>query len=321
MQDNQILSGIPAVVICGPTAIGKTRLALELANRIPIEVVSADSRQIYRFMDIGTGTPCPKEMSRVPHHLISILSPDESFSAADFARDALSIIRAIYGRGSIPVVVGGTFLYLKALLFGFFDAPGRSPAVRQRLSELAESRGSAALHDELTRIDPITAQSIHPNDQVRLIRALEVCETSGRTVSELKRIQQESDERPIAPVIFALSATRDKINPLIDARVELMFKNGFVDEVKHLLKAGYDPSLNSLSGLGYREVMEFLSGKMTLNDAINATKMRTRRYAKKQLQWMKQDWGFEFLDAEEFESNVNRVLSSCKSIDESRLRP
>ncbi len=305
---------IPIVVIAGPTAVGKTRLALAAATQVPVEIISADSRQIYRRMDIGTGKPTPDQQRIAPHHLIDILDPDEVFSAADFAEEAIPIIKRIHERGAAPLVVGGTFLYLKALLWGFFDAPSRSDDIRARLRDEAQRLGGGTLHKRLTELDPETASAIHPNDHVRLIRALEICETTGRTVSALRMQQPSPNEGLFSPTIFALTMERDALNAVTDARVDDMFANGFIGEVQGLLDAGYEPSLNSFSSLGYRHVADFINGMLTLDQAVRATKAQTRRYAKKQMLWLKQDWGFEFLGAQNAESNVSKVVERCKKI-------
>ncbi|MBN2208362.1 MAG: tRNA (adenosine(37)-N6)-dimethylallyltransferase MiaA [Candidatus Coatesbacteria bacterium] len=302
----------PIVVLTGPTAIGKTQLALEASKHISLEVISADSRQIYRGMDIGTGKPTKEQQRSAPHHLIDVMDPGEVFSAADFASEALRIIEEVRRRGVVPLIVGGTFLYLKALLQGFFDAPGRSEPVRARLLEMAERSGGESLHRRLLELDPEAASTIHPNDHVRLVRALEVIETTGKTVSELKLQQARLDEPPVEAALLALSADRQTINKAIDERVERMFANGFVEEVMGLLEAGYSPSLNSFSSLGYRQVADYISGSSSLDDAKEATKVQTRRFAKKQLLWMAQDWGFEFLRADETKPNLSRVIELCR---------
>ena len=304
----------PIVVITGPTAVGKTRLAVEVAKQVPVEIISADSRQIYRKMDIGTGKPTPAQRRIAPHHLIDILDPDESFSAADFAKQARHAIERIAKKGKLPIVVGGTFLYLKALLFGFFEAPGRSDEIRARLRAEAERFGGGRLHKMLSKIDPEAANTIHPNDHVRLIRALEVYETTGRTVSELKREQASRGGSIFADTIFALTMPRDALRANIEQRVDEMFAVGFVEEVRSLLDAGYDRSLSSFSSLGYQQVADLIHGKLTLSQAIERTKTQTWRYAKKQVSWLKQNWGFEFINAQNDHANITKVSDRCKKL-------
>jgi len=308
------LRRIPIVVITGQTAVGKTRLALEVAKQVPVEVISADSRQIYRKMNVATGKPTPDQQRIAPHHLIDILDPDEVFSAAEFAEEAIPIIKGIHQKGAAPLVVGGSFLYLKALLWGFFEAPPKSDDIRARLRDEAQRLGGGSLHKRLMQLDPETANRIHPNDRVRLIRALEICETTGRTVSELRMEQPSPNEGLFSATIFALTMGRAALNAVIDTRVDNMFANGFVREVQGLLDAGYAPSLNSFSSLGYRHVSDFISGLLTLDQAVQATKAQTRRYARKQTLWLKQDWGFEFMSAENAESNVSKVVERCKKV-------
>ncbi|MBN2209655.1 MAG: tRNA (adenosine(37)-N6)-dimethylallyltransferase MiaA [Candidatus Coatesbacteria bacterium] len=308
------LQRTPIVVITGPTAVGKTRLALEVARQVPVEIISADSRQIYRGMGIGTGKPTPDQQSIAPHHLIDILDPDEVFSAADFAENAILIIKGIHEKGALPLIVGGTFLYLKALLFGFFEAPPRSEEIRVRLKDEAQREGGEKLRERLMQLDPKTANAIHPNDHVRLVRALEICEMTGRTVSELKIEQPSPNKALFLPAIFALTMEADAFHKVVDARVDEMFANGFVSEVQELLDVGYGPSLNSFSSLGYRHVADFISGASSLGEAVRATKAQTCRYAKKQRLWLRQDWGFKFLSAHNAESNAREVVEQCEKL-------
>ena len=303
---------IPIIVITGPTAVGKTRLALEVAKQVPVEVISADSRQIYHKMDIGTGKPTPEQRRIARHHLIDILDPDEAYSAAKFAEDAMRIIKRVHEKGALPLVVGGAFLYLRALLWGFFETPPRSDGIRARLRDEAQRLGGASLHKRLMELDPETAGAIHLNDQVRLIRALEIIETTGRTVSELRNEQPAPNEALFSPTIFALTLERDAMNAAIGARVDEMFANGFVEEVRGLLDAGFEPSLCSFSSLGYRLVSDLIDGVLNRDQAVQATKTQTRRFAKKQMLWLRQDWGFEFLGAEDVQSNVSKVVELCK---------
>ena len=304
----------PIIVMTGPTAVGKTRLAVEAARQVPVEIISADSRQIYRKMDIGTGKPTAAQRRVAPHHLVDILDPDGSFSAADFAEQAELAIARIVNKGKLPLVVGGTFLYLKALLFGFFEAPGRSDEVRARLRAEVERFGGEKLHKMLLDIDPEAAGVIHPNDHVRLIRALEVYEETGRTVSELKREQPSLKRNLFGGAVFALTMPREALAENVERRVDEMFAAGFVEEVGSLLDLGYDRSLSSFSSLGYRHVADLIRGKLTLSQAVEATKTQTWRYAKKQMAWLKQDWGFEFLNAQDGKSNIISIARRCKKL-------
>jgi len=313
-EDRDMQRNPPTVILAGPTAVGKTQLALQVASRVPIEIISADSRQIYRYMDIGTGKPTLEQRAAVPHHLIDIVNPDEVFSAGQFAQKARELTRAIYSRGRVPLVVGGTFLYLNALLFGLFPAPPADERIRNRLLQEAMAQGSERLHRRLMTLDPQVATTIHPNDSVRLIRALEVIEATGRKVSELRRMAARYRAAGPNTRIFALTAPIETIRKRVDARVEQMFEQGFVEEVRRLLSMGYKPSLFSFSSLGYRNVASFIEGKIDLQHAIAATKAQTRRYAKKQLLWMRKDWGFVFLNAENHEANVEQLAGWCKKV-------
>ncbi|MBN1592732.1 MAG: tRNA (adenosine(37)-N6)-dimethylallyltransferase MiaA [Candidatus Coatesbacteria bacterium] len=305
---------MPLIVMAGPTAIGKTHLVVEVAKEVPIEIISADSRQIYRMMDIGTGKPTLEEQQVARHHLIDIKSPGETFSAAEFAQEAIRKINEIRNRGILPVVVGGTFLYLRALLWGFFETPPKSDEIRTRLKNEIRHLGSARLHRRLIQMDPDAAKAIHENDQVRIIRALEIIETTGKTISKLKMEQPAPNAGLFSPLIFALMAERGMLNQRIDARVDHMFSHGFVEEVRGLLDAGFSPDLNSFSSLGYRFVSEHIEGRLTVERAIDATKTQSRRYAKRQMVWLKHDWGFHFLDSVEPGANIAKLVGECKKV-------
>jgi len=277
---------IPLIIIAGPTGAGKTRVAIEVAERIGGEIIGADSRQIYRYMDIGTAKPTPEERACVSHHLIDIRNPDEDYSAAEYAKDASATIHAIHTRGKIPLLVGGTGLYIQAVLYGIFEGPGRDEAFRARMRALAKERGSACLHQELLRVDPAAAQQLHPNDLMRVIRALEVHHSTGKPISE----HQLSATEPLAryhSCFLVLTAERKALYARINARTDQMLDRGLVEEVQGLLKQGYHEDLNSMNSVGYKEIVGFLSGVHDLPSAIDRIKRNTRRYAKRQLTWFR----------------------------------
>jgi tRNA dimethylallyltransferase len=276
------------IVICGPTAAGKTAMGIALARAVAGEVISADSMQVYRGMDIGTAKPTVEERAAVRHHLIDILDPDESFDAAQFASLARQLIHELLGRHKVPVIVGGTGLYIKALLRGLFRSDPPSPEVRQRLRAEAEARGSAALHARLAVCDPETARRLHPNDAVRILRALEVFEATGRPLSQLQREHQFGDT-PFTALKIGLSIERDELYQRIDRRVAAMVTAGLEAEVRSLLAKGYGPELKPMQSIGYSHMAAFIGGSASREECLRTLRRDTRRFAKRQLTWFRAD--------------------------------
>ena len=274
------------VVLSGPTASGKTDAALALARRHPLEIVNADSMQVYRGMDIGTAKPSLAERREVPHHLVDVAAPDEDYSAGRFVAGAEEAIRGILARGRFPLVAGGTGLYIRALRSGLDPLPSDA-AVRARLSRRWEAEGGAALHAELGRIDPRAAAKIHPADKVRVIRALEIAAVAGRAPSELRVSWGGAGRYRV--LFLALDPGRDAMYGRIDRRVDAMFRAGFVEEVRDLLARGYGPELKSMGALGYRHVVAHLLRGVSLAGTIEAMKRDTRRYAKRQMTWLRRE--------------------------------
>jgi tRNA dimethylallyltransferase len=277
---------LPLLIIAGPTGVGKTRVAIELAERLNGEIVGADSRQIYRYLDIGTAKPSPEERARVPHHLIDICNPEQNYSAADYARDAAAMIEAIAARGKIPLLVGGTGLYIHSVLYGIFEGPGRDDDFRAHMQSIAETQGEDALFQELVRRDPLTAHRLHPHDRVRVIRALEVHHLTGRSISEF----QTTATAPCAHYhvcFLVLTAPRPLLYARIEARVDHMLAQGLIEEVRGLLQRGYHQGMNALNSVGYAEILDFLAGRLAHDAAISLIKRNTRRYAKRQLTWFR----------------------------------
>ena len=296
------------LVICGPTASGKSALALELARRLDGEIVSADSMQVYRGMDIGTAKPSAEERARIPHHLVDIADPDQPFSAADFAGAADAAIRDIGSRGKRAIVAGGTGLYIRALLKGLVDSPGGADEFRQALHEEAGRLGNEALLERLRQVDPELAARLHPNNLPRIIRALEVHHLTGIPLS---RYQQEHgfSGRHYRSLQIGVRAERPLLYSRIDERVDRMLEQGLVQEVQRLLNAGYGPDAKAMRSIGYKEMTAHLAGESSLEEAIRLIKRNTRHYAKRQLTWFNADKDILWLEyPAEFDTILNIAI-------------
>ena len=274
------------VIVLGPTAVGKSRAAVDLALRFGGEVISGDSIQVYRGFDIGTDKPTPASMRGIPHHLIDIVDPEVQFTAADFVREALAAASGIAGRGRLPLVAGGTGLYLKALVDGIFPGPGRDPAVRAALEAEAREKGLEVLFRRLEAVDPAYAAKVRDRDRVRIIRALEVHALTGRPLSEHFG-RTESPVRGRNVLRIGLRLERAALVRRIEDRVERMFARGLVGEVRALLEKGVPESAPPFRALGYRHVLDHLRGRMGLDEAVSLTKAETRQYAKRQMTWFR----------------------------------
>jgi tRNA dimethylallyltransferase len=276
------------LVICGPTASGKSDLALELARRLDGEIISADSMQVYRGLDIGTAKPAPEQLAEIPHHLIDVVDPDQPFSAADFAEAADAAVRDISSRSKRAIVVGGTGLYIRALLKGLVDSPGGAVEFRQGLHEEARSLGNEALLERLRQVDPQSAERIHPNNLVRVIRALEVFHLTGIPLSRYQQEHGFTKER-YPSLQIAIQVDRGDLYKRIDARVERMLAGGLLDEVRGLLFDGWSPDAKALCSIGYKEIVAHLGGAYPLDEAVRLIKRDSRHYAKRQLTWFSAD--------------------------------
>ena len=281
-------------ILVGPTGVGKSRVALELAERVPVEIVSADSRQIYRYLDIGTDKPSRSALQQVPHHFIDILDPDEEYNAGLFSRDARRVIDDIFARRGVPLVAGGSGLYVRALVDGFHDVEVREAGVKKALQERARREGTPRLHAELAAVDPEAAARLHPNDTQRVVRALEVYTLTGRPFSELNR--RTNVPASFEPVFVGLLRERGELYARIEARVDKMVERGLVAEVQRLQEMGYGPDLNALQTVGYQEVFRYLAGELIESEMGVEIKKNTRRYAKRQLTWFRRDPRIEWLD-------------------------
>lgn len=299
---------IPAIV--GPTAAGKSAVALHIAQRLGAEIISADSRQVYKFLDIGTAKPTAEERALVPHHLLDVRLPDEYYSAGEYARDATTAIEEVLARNRLPLVVGGSGFYIKALTDGLFGPRITEPALRERLRQEAKRIGSMALWERLHKVDPVAAARLHPNDAQRIIRALEVYECTGVPLSV-----HQLWHRPQCSFrwrFIGLRWPRQELYRRIEQRVDQMIADGLEQEVRQLLAMGYGGELNSLRTVGYKEMMAFVRGALSLPEAVAQIKQHTRNYAKRQLTWFGRDMRVQWvkLSGEEALASAEREIEA-----------
>ncbi|MEL6117308.1 tRNA (adenosine(37)-N6)-dimethylallyltransferase MiaA [Photobacterium sp. SP02] len=299
-----------AIFLMGPTASGKTDLAIRLRQQLPVELISVDSALIYRDMDIGTAKPDAAELAQAPHRLIDIRDPSQSYSAADFREDALKEMADIVAAGRIPLLVGGTMLYFKALLEGLSPLPQADPAIRAEIEQQAREQGWLALHEELQQIDPVSATRIHPNDPQRLSRALEVFRISGKTLTELTQTQGET--LPYQVHQFAITPMdRAILHQRIEQRFDKMIKAGFEQEVRALYERGdLHPDLPSVRCVGYRQMWDYFDGNCTLDDAVFRGICATRQLAKRQITWLRSWKALTWLDSSDVEKALQTVTNS-----------
>jgi len=301
---------LPVVVVTGPTASGKTRLGIEIARRFGGEIVNADSMQVYRYMDIGTAKPSLEERALVPHHLFDIVDPDADYSAGRYGADARRIAEAVHARGGLVVLVGGTGLYIRAVLEGLVSDGGADPSLRDRL-EREHARAAAAgdperLHRRLLEWDPEAARRIHPNDLRRTIRALEICEQTGRPASQVRSDHAFAD-RPFRRLHLAIDPGRESLGERIDMRCEQMIDTGLLREVRHLREAGFGPELRPMQAIGYRHINPVADGSDTLANALVAMQRDTRRFARRQRTWLRKLKEVVWLDPAEESEILRRV--------------
>jgi tRNA dimethylallyltransferase len=295
---SELGSTVPIPLIMGPTGAGKTDLALRLAARYPIEIVSVDSALVYRGMDIGTGKPSREELERFPHHLVDILDPSQPYSAGQFVRDALQAIGDIRKRGHLPVLVGGTMLYFRALRRGLADMPQANPEVRQEIDAEAARSGWPALHKQLAAIDPVTAQRIQPNDGQRIQRALEVHRLTGRTLSELHAQTRPADPSMTFAAFAWAPSDRERLYQAIERRFELMMQAGLLAEVRQLQERGdLHAELPAIRSVGYRQLWEHLCGNESLTASVQRAIFATRHLARRQLIWLRAEDNVQWCDA------------------------
>jgi tRNA dimethylallyltransferase len=275
------------LAIVGPTASGKTALSILLAEKLKGEIISADSRQIYRCLDIGTAKPAPDELKRTTHHFINILNPDQFYNAGEYGIQARTKIEELLKQNNQPILVGGSGLYVRAVIDGFFEGPGKNTEVREQLENEAHTLGAKIMFEQLKTIDPISAAKMDATKVRRVIRALEVYYTTGKPISDLHSIQES--KIPFETVQFGLEWERKDLYHRIDRRVDEMIENGLIEEVRGLIAQGYSRGANALNTVGYKEIFDFLDGKTTKEEMIRLIKQNTRHFAKRQLTWFRAD--------------------------------
>jgi tRNA dimethylallyltransferase len=299
----------PLIILTGPTASGKTGIILKLAEKYPIEIISADSMQIYRGMDIATAKPTPEEQKILPHHLIDIMNPDEEYNAGAFRKDALRIAGEVRSQGHIPIVAGGTGLYIKALLFGLSEGPTRSEEIRENLRNFISAHGSPMAWDILSRHDPDIAKKISPTDASRIIRYLEMILLTGNKPSEMHE-GHGFRELKIDARVFCISMDRDVLYERINKRVLDMVEAGLVNETRKLLDMGYSPDLKSMQALGYKYLIAHIRNGMGLDEAISLVQRDTRHYAKRQMTWNRGHYSEDrFFKPEDALTGIEKLLN------------
>lgn len=298
----------PLIIITGPTASGKTALSVELAKRIGGEIISADSMQVYRHMDIGSAKVTKEEMDGVPHHLIDVLDPKDAFNVVVFQELAKEAMEKIRANGHIPIVAGGTGFYIQALLndIDFTENDG-DMEYRQSLEQMALEQGTEVLHEKLRLVDPASADAIHANNVKRVIRALEFYEKTGKRISEHNE-EERKKESPYNFAYYVLNMERERLYSRIDLRVDQMLEHGLEAEVKHLSAMGCTRDMVSMQGLGYKEILDYLNGEISLEEAVYVLKRDTRHFAKRQLTWFKREKEVTWINQEEFGFDRERIL-------------
>ncbi|ULL15699.1 tRNA (adenosine(37)-N6)-dimethylallyltransferase MiaA [Paenibacillus sp. H1-7] len=314
----QALSKPKLLVLIGPTAVGKTKLSLSLAAEYGAEIISGDSMQVYRGMDVGTAKATLEEREAIPHHLIDIHEPDHPFSVAEFQERSRSLITEIHDRGHLPFLVGGTGLYVESLCYDFhFSEHGSDEAFREEMRQYAELHGNEALLERLREVDPEMGDRLHANDQRRIIRALEVYHLSGQRLSEQLKVQKK--QSPYELCIVGLTMDRALLYKRIEERIDLMVEQGLVEEVRRLKEMGYGLQHIAMQGLGYKEILGYLDGALTLEEAIVQLKQDTRRFAKRQLSWFRHMKDIEWVDVTDL-GNFSAHLDQIHAIIADKLK-
>ena len=307
----------PMIVLSGPTAVGKTALSIELAKKVNGAVISADSMQVYKYMDIGSAKIMPEEMEGVKHYLIDELLPEEEFNIVRFQSMAKAALEEIYAKGQIPIIAGGTGFYIQALLYDIdFNQQDADEAYRKELEEYANTYGNDALHARLKEIDPVSAEKIHANNVKRVIRALEYYKLTGNPISEHNEAELQK-QSPYNFAYFVLTDERENLYKRIEKRVDIMMDQGLLEEVQRLKNMGYHRQMVSMQGLGYKEILDYLDGKCTLDEAVATIKLETRHFAKRQLTWFRRERDVLWLDKSKYNYDENAVLNEmCRILTE-----
>ena len=309
----------PLIVLTGPTAAGKTHLSIALAKAVNGEIISADSMQVYREMDIGSAKIRPEEMDGVPHHLVDVLDPSEDFNVVLFQQMAKEAMEGIYQRGHIPIVVGGTGFYIQALLYDIdFTENNADTAYREELEALAKTQGAEYLHEMLEKVDPESAEQIHFHNIKRVIRALEYYHQTGQKMSRHNE-EERQKESPYEFVYFVLNAPREQLYQRIDRRVDQMMSEGLVEEVKRLKEMGCTKEMVSMQGLGYKEILAYLDGEYALDEAVYTIKRDTRHFAKRQLTWFRRERQVTWIQKEKYDYDEEKILEAMISHLEGKI--
>ena len=299
----------PLIILTGPTAVGKTALSVKLAKVINGSIISADSMQVYRGMDIGSAKVTKKEMGGIKHYLIDVLEPDEEFHVVRFQQMAKEAMAEIYQEGKIPILTGGTGFYIQSVLYDIdFTSQQEDTAYRERLEQLAKEQGNESLHAMLQEVDPVSAEKIHANNVKRVIRALEFYEKTGTPISEHNE-KEAAKESPYVFCYFVLNDDRQRLYDRIELRIDQMLEQGLVDEVRKLKEKGYHKEMVSMQGLGYKEILAWLDGEISYEEAVYILKRDTRHFAKRQLTWFRREKDVIWVDKDKFNYDDDRILS------------
>lgn len=290
------------LILGGPTAVGKTDISIKLAKKLNGEIISADSMQIYKYMNIGSAKVSEEEKQGIEHHMIDIVTPERSFSVAEFKNEAEKIIDAIQQKGKLPMIVGGTGLYINSVIYNYsFTEANKDEKYRQELEKLAETKGKEYVHNMLKDVDAISAENIHYNNLKKVIRALEVYKVTGKKFSDYNSEKKVTANYELD--YFVLTMNREKLYKRINERVDLMLKNGLLDEVKHLKQMGFNEYMQSMQGIGYKEILMYLNGDIAYDDAVNMIKQGSRNYAKRQLTWFRKDKAVAWINKDLFKND------------------
>ena len=309
----------PLIILTGPTAVGKTKASIGLAKALNGEIISADSMQVYKYMDIGSAKIKPEEMDGVPHHLVDVLEPDEEFHVVKFQEMAKQALEEIYAKGKVPIVVGGTGFYIQALLYDIdFTENEVDDSYRQSLELLAKEKGAEALHAILREVDPASADAIHANNVKRVIRALEFYHLTGSKISEHNE-QERAKESPYEFCYFVLNDERHFLYERINQRIDVMLEEGLVEEVRFLKEKGYTRDMVSMQGLGYKEILDYLNGECTLDEAVYILKRDTRHFAKRQLTWFRRERDVIWIQKDAYQREEEKVLQAMLDIIKERI--